>query len=150
MFEKIVEMAIHSGLDKIGVDEEAGVKEDPENEDDDEKRSRHCRVTDFKKPTYSSRSASFDIFVIRFHQYGTNRNHHRSGLRTDQQILLQVLYPDLARKTWIGKILSQLVPLRRSHIPVPNLGGLRRSLARTSRRKSDSETWKASSPSRAS
>ena len=57
MFEKIVEMAIHSGLDKIGVDEE--VKEDQEKEDDDEKRSRHCRVTDFKKPTYSSRSSSY-------------------------------------------------------------------------------------------
>ena len=147
MFEKIVEMAIHSGLDKIGVDEE--VKEDQEKEDDDEKRSRHCRVTDFKKPTYSSRSSSFNIFVIRFHQYSTNRNHHPSGLLTDRQILLQVLYRDLTRKTWIGKILSQLVPLRRSHIPVPNLGELRRSLARTSRRKSDSETWKASSPSRA-
>ena len=69
MFEKIVEMAIHSGLDKIGVDEE--VKEDQEKEDDDEKRSRHCRVTDFKKPTYSSRSSYFNIFLIRFHQYVT-------------------------------------------------------------------------------
>ena len=28
MFEKIVEMAIHSGLDKIGVDEDEGEKEE--------------------------------------------------------------------------------------------------------------------------
>ena len=55
MFEKIVEMAIHSGLDKIGVDEDDGEKEEQKIEKDDEKRSRHCRVTDFKKPTYSSR-----------------------------------------------------------------------------------------------
>ena len=70
MFEKIVEMAIHSGLDKIGVEEDEGEKEDPEKEEDEEKKSRHCRVTDFKKPTYSSRSLSFNIFFItRFHQY---------------------------------------------------------------------------------
>ena len=55
MFEKIVEMAIHSGLDKIGVDEDDGEKEEQKIEKGDEKRSRHCRVTDFKKPTYSSR-----------------------------------------------------------------------------------------------
>ena len=61
MFEKIVEMAIHSGLDKIGVEEDEGEKEDPEKEEDEEKKSRHCRVTDFKKPTYSSRSPSFKI-----------------------------------------------------------------------------------------
>ena len=55
MFEKIVEMAIHSGLDKIGVEEDDGEKEEQKIEKGDEKRSRHCRVTDFKKPTYSSR-----------------------------------------------------------------------------------------------
>ena len=55
MFEKIVEMAIHSGLDKIGVDEDDGEKEEQKIEKGDEKRARHCRVTDFKKPTYSSR-----------------------------------------------------------------------------------------------
>ena len=72
MFEKIVEMAIHSGLDKIGVDENDKMREEQEEkEDDNEKRSRHCRVTDFKKPTYSSRSSSFNIFLIRFHQYVT-------------------------------------------------------------------------------
>lgn len=67
MFEKIVEMAIHSGLDKIGVEEDEGEKEDPEKEEDEEKKSRHCRVTDFKKPTYSSRFQ--DFLFTRFHQY---------------------------------------------------------------------------------
>ena len=63
MFEKIVEMAIHSGLDKIGAEEDEGEKEDPEKEEDEEKKSRHCRVTDFKKPTYSSRSSAYNIFI---------------------------------------------------------------------------------------
>ena len=66
MFEKIVEMAIHSGLDKIGVDEDDKLKEEQEEKEDNEKRSRHCRVTDFKKPTYSSRSASLNILYLSF------------------------------------------------------------------------------------
>ena len=64
MFEKIVEMAIHSGLDKIGLDEDEEEKEEKEHEDDDEKKSRHCRVTDFKKPTYSARCANIGILSI--------------------------------------------------------------------------------------
>ena len=76
MFEKIVEMAIHSGLDKIGADEDEGVKDDPEKEEDDEKRSRHCRVTDFKKPTYSSRLFIFMFSLTPSHQYGNNLNHN--------------------------------------------------------------------------
>ena len=63
MFEKIVEMAIHSGLDKIGLDGDEEEKEEKEDEDDDEKKSRHCRVTDFKKPTYSARCVN----IINFH-----------------------------------------------------------------------------------
>ena len=64
MFEKIVEMAIHSGLDKIGLDGDEEEKEEKEHEDDDEKKSRHCRVTDFKKPTYSARCVN----IINLHQ----------------------------------------------------------------------------------
>ena len=64
MFEKIVEMAIHSGLDKIGLDGDEEEKEEKEHEDDEEKKSRHCRVTDFKKPTYSARCVN----IINLHQ----------------------------------------------------------------------------------